>query len=148
AKAVDRATQGTHGNGDLDVNAKVVSGSYASLQALAANILSTPNLDLTTANAVRNAELYPFASIAHDPNFIRNASAQDVSVTLGNAILSEARIENGIRFANNLSSGMDAIDSLREIVRTEENLPGRKVVLYLSDGLAFPMNRRDAVDTL
>jgi len=43
---------------------------------------------------------------------------------------------------------MDAMDSLHELVRSEELLPGRKVVLYLADGLTFPINRRDAVDNL
>ncbi len=147
-KAVDKATKGTRTDDAVGVDAAVASGAFSSFQALANNILSSPNIDLATANAVRDAELHPFAFIANDPNFVRNASAQDVSVTLGNAILTQARIQNGIRFASNLSNGMDAIDSLREIVRSQENLPGRKVVLYLSDGLQFPMNRRDAVDNL
>jgi VWFA-related protein len=43
---------------------------------------------------------------------------------------------------------MDAMDSLRALVHREEKLPGRKVVLYLSDGLTFPVNRRDVVDGL
>ncbi len=43
---------------------------------------------------------------------------------------------------------MDAMDSLRELVRSQENLPGRKVVLYLADGMSFPMDRRDVVDSL
>jgi hypothetical protein len=33
-------------------------------------------------------------------------------------------------------------------VQSMESLPGRKVVLYLSDGLDFPMDRRDAVENL
>ncbi len=35
-----------------------------------------------------------------------------------------------------------------ELVRSQKSLPGRKVVLYLADGLTFPINRRDAVDNL
>jgi hypothetical protein len=43
---------------------------------------------------------------------------------------------------------MDAMDSLRELVSSQTKLPGRKVVLYLADGLTFPVNRRDVVDNL
>jgi hypothetical protein len=43
---------------------------------------------------------------------------------------------------------MDAMDSLHQLVRSEDLLPGRKVILYLADGLTLPINRRDAVDNL
>jgi VWFA-related protein len=147
-KAVDAATKGLHTDDGLGTGAKVVGGSYAALQAAAANILSSPQVDLTTQTAVRNALLNPMPTIARDPLFARDAVSQDVSVTLGQAILSQALIENGIRFASSLSNGMDALDSLHEIIRSQQNLPGRKVVLYLADGLELPMNRRDAVDNL
>jgi hypothetical protein len=67
---------------------------------------------------------------------------------LGNAILTQAALVKGLRFATSLSDGMDAMDSLHQLVRSEELLPGRKVVLYLADGLTFPVDRRDAVDNL
>ena len=147
-KAVDFATKGAHLDEALGTQAKVVGSAFSTLQATAANILSSPQTDPTMANAVQNALLNPWPVIAVDPIFGRDAASEDASVTLGNAILAEARIENGIRFAANLSGGMDSLDSLREIVRSQEKLPGRKVVLYLSDGLDLPMNRRDAVDNL
>jgi VWFA-related protein len=147
-KAVESATKSLHTDDGLGAQTAVIGASYASLQALADNILSSPTSDPTTQLAVRNALLDPFPTIVKDPLFARNAAAQDVSVTLGNAILAQARIENGIKFASSLSNGMDTLDSLREIVRSQENLPGRKVVLYLSDGLEFPVNRRDAVENL
>jgi hypothetical protein len=40
------------------------------------------------------------------------------------------------------------MDSLRAWVQREEKLPGRKGVLDWSDGLAFPVHRRDVVDGL
>jgi hypothetical protein len=43
---------------------------------------------------------------------------------------------------------MNSIDALHALVQSEEKLPGRKIVLYLADGLQFPMNRRDAVAQL
>jgi VWFA-related protein len=147
-KAVEAATRGAHAHDNISTDAAVIGAGLSSLQAIGEKILARPNLDTTTQLAVRNALLSPIPSIAHDPLFARNASDLDVSVTLGNAILAQARIEDGLKFATSLSNGMDALDSLREIVRSEENLPGRKVVLYLSDGLDFPMDRRDAVDSL
>jgi len=147
AKAVNSALSTSHYNAD-DTRGEVVGAGFSTLQAAAANILSSPRTDQATAMAVRNVLLNPLPVIASDPLFMRDAAAQDVSVTLGNAILAQARIQDGIRFANSLADGMGALDSLREIVRSQENLPGRKVVLYLADGLDFPMNRRDAVDNL
>jgi VWFA-related protein len=148
AKAVDAATKGINSDDGLGVHARVTGSAYSVLQAAADNILSSPRLDQTTAMAVRNALLNPIPIISQDPLFARDAASQDASFELGNAIITQAHIENGIRFASSLSNGMDVIDSLREIVRSQERLPGRKVVLYLSDGLEFPMNRRDAVGNL
>ena len=148
AKAVSGAANRFHTDDGLGTQATVISGAYSTLQEAAAQILSSPRIDEATALAVRNTLLSPMPIIAKDPMFSRDAAAQDSTVMLGNAILTQAKIESGIRFAASLANGMDALDSLREIVRSQENLPGRKIVLYLSDGLDFPMNRRDAVDNL
>jgi hypothetical protein len=40
------------------------------------------------------------------------------------------------------------MDALHALVESQEKLPGRKVVLYLSDGLQLPMNRREVVNDL
>lgn len=147
-QAVDATVRGLHVHDNISTDATVIGASLAGLQATAEQILSRPNLDQTTQLAVRNALLNPVPSIVANPLFARNAGNLDVSVTLGNAILAQARIENGLKYANSLSNGMDAIDTLREIVQSMENLPGRKVVLFLSDGLDFPLERRDAVENL
>lgn len=147
-KSVDGVAKGVHTDDGLGVQASVVAGAYASLQAAADNLLSSPQSNQVTQTAVRNAILNPLPTIARDPLFARDAASQDVSVTLGSAILAQARIENGIRFATSLANGMNTLDSLHEIVRSQETLPGRKLVLYLSDGLDLPMNRRDAIDNL
>src|SRR5258708_1744143 len=147
-KALDSTARslGTHDN--ISTDATVIGSAFATLQSLAESVLSTPGTDQTTQLAIRNAVLDPFPTLVRSPGFARNAASMDVSVTLGNAILAQARIENGLKFANSLSNGMDALDALREIVRSQENLPGRKVVLYLADGLDFPINRQDAVENL
>ena len=147
-KATDAASKGLYTDDGLGVNATVTAAAYSTLQAAADNVLSSPRLDQATADAVRNTLLHPEPMISLDPLFARNAASQDASFELGNAIVVQARIENGIRFASSLANGMNTLDALREIVRSQEPLPGRKVVLYLSDGLDFPMNRRDAIDSL
>ena len=147
-KAVNAATKGFYSDDGIGTQASAVGGANASLQAIAENIISNPGTDPTTAMALRNAQLNPLPIIAHDPLFARDAAAQDVSLTLGNAILTQAHIEAGIRLATSLSNGMNTIDALRSLVRSQEKLPGRKVILYLSDGMAFPADRRDAVENL
>jgi VWFA-related protein len=148
AKAVDAATKGLRGGGELNVSASVASSALATLNATAENILASPQTLAVTAQAVQNTLANPLTAISTDPLFAANAASQDVSLQLGNAILAQAALVKGLRFATSLSDGMDAMDSLHELVRSEELLPGRKVVLYLADGLAFPINRRDAVDNL
>ena len=146
-KVVNSAVQGSRSD-SLPIHAEVTSAAYSTLQAAADNLLNSPRLDEATALAVRNALLSPIPIISKDPLFARDSASQDASLALGNAIITQARIETGIRFAQSLSNGMDTLDALREIVRSQESLPGRKVVLYLSDGLEFPMDRSDAVASL
>ena len=98
--------------------------------------------------AIQDTMLNPVPAIVNDPMWARNAASQDASVALGQALLTQADIESGLRFAESLSNGMDAMDSLRQLVRIQAKLPGRKVVLYLADGLTLPMDRRDVVDSV
>ncbi len=148
AKSVDIATKGLKGLGGFDASVEVASSSLASLNATADNILSSPQAGPATVAAVQQALLNPLSTIAHDPLFAANAASQDVSLQLGNALIAQAGLAKGLRFATSLSNGMEAMDSLHELVRSEELLPGRKVVLYLADGLTFPTDRRDAVDNM
>ncbi len=148
AKAVDLTTKGLRGGGSLNVNATVASSAVATLNATAENILASPQTLAITAQAVMNAQANPLVAISQDPLFAANAASQDVSLQLGNAILAQAGLVKGLRFATSLADGMDAMDSLHELVRSQVSLPGRKVVLYLADGLTLPINRRDAVDNL
>ena len=148
AKAVGAATKGLKGSNGLDVSASVVSSALASLQSTAENILANPTTGAAAQLAVRNALTNPLPTISTDPLWAANAASQDVSVQLGNALITQADLIKGLRFASSLSDGMDAMDALHQLVRSQERLPGRKIVLYLADGLAFPIHRRDAVDNL
>jgi VWFA-related protein len=145
-KAVNTAAKGLYGNDDLGVTADVGGGANAAIQA--ANVLASPLSGPQSIAAAENVSLNPLPGIAMDPLWAANAASQDASITLGNALLTQIHMASGLRFADSLVNGMDALDSLRELVRSQEKLPGRKVILYLADGLAFPVNRRDAVDNL
>src|ERR1019366_4858795 len=118
AKAVDLATKGLRGGGTLNVNATVASSALATLNATTENILAAPQTLATTAQAVQNAQANPLVAIAHDPLFAANAASQDVSLQLGNAMLAQAGLVKGLRFATSLSDGMDAMDSLAAQRRT------------------------------
>ncbi len=148
SKSVEIATKGLKGGGGFDASTSVASSSIANLNASAENILASTQAGPATAAAVETALLNPLAAIAKDPLFAANAASQDVSLQLGNALIAQAGLAKGLRFATSLSNGMEAMDSLHELVRSEELLPGRKVVLYLADGLTFPTDRRDAVDEM
>ena len=146
-KAVNAASKGLY-TGGLGLSAAVASSSNATVQANASNVLSSPLSSPAAISAAQNAVLDPMPAIVSDPLWARNAASEDVSVTLGNALLTQAHMETGLRFVESLSNGMDAMDSLRELVRSQEKLPGRKVILYLSDGITYPVGRRDFVDSL
>ena len=148
-KAVDGVTKGLRTNGgDLGLNASVVSGANSTIQAAAANIIANPLTSPAIAKAVASMALNPMPLVAQDPLWARNAASQDVSITLGNALLTQAHLASGLRFTESLSNGMDSLDAMRRLIQAQERLPGRKVVLYLADGLTLPMDRRDAVDSV
>jgi len=80
------------------------------------------------------------------PLWARNSAATDASTNLGSAIEAQALLSLATRFDD--SEGMQTIDALKLLVRSQERLPGRKVVIYLSDGIAFPAEREDQVEGL
>lgn len=147
-KAVDAAAKGVHGAGSIGINATIASGINTSIQAAGTNILANPLTGPATALAVQDLMLNPLPAIVSDPMWARNASSQDASLALGTALVTQSQIATGLRFAESLSDGMDAMDALRQLVRVQAKLPGRKVVLYLADGLTLPMDRRDVVNSV
>jgi VWFA-related protein len=148
AKAVNDAATGLHSQLRLSTTDSVVSATVATMQGEAENILASPNTGQATTQSVQNALNNPLAAITKDPLFAANAASEDASLALGNATLAQALLAKGLRFVTPLTDGMNAMDSLHALVQSEEKLPGRKIVLYLADGLQFPTNRRDAVSNL
>lgn len=147
-RAVNAMTKGIRGGEDTSLSASVVSGSTAAIEASIDNIIANPLTPQGTAQALGGVLQNPMPLVVQDPLWARNAASQDVSVTLGSALLAQAQLATGSRFAESLSNGMDSLDAMRRLVQSQEKLPGRKVVVYLADGLTLPMDRRDAVDGL
>lgn len=146
--AVDAAAKGLNTGGGAGTSATVASGIDSSVQATGENIIASPLSTNQQVTAAEGLMLNPAPAIANDPMWARNAASEDASVTLGNALVTQARLETGLRFTESLSNGMDAWDALRRLVGVQAKLPGRKVVLYLADGLTLPMDRRDVVDSV
>ncbi|HEY0795299.1 MAG TPA: VWA domain-containing protein [Acidisarcina sp.] len=147
-KAVNDATRGMYTKDGINMQAAIASGVLSSVEAttdIAADTSVTASPTGTSGTTTRESLV---AGIVNSPLFARNAAAQDASVSLGNALITQAHFETGMRFLGSEVNGMDAMDSLHALVRSQEKLPGRKVVLYLADGIAFPVNRREVVDNL
>ncbi len=147
-KAANAASKGLNARGPAAPSATVASALDTTVQANAANMLASPALNPQQALAIENRVINPIPDIVSSPLWGRNAAAQDASVALSDALMAQAKIETGLRFADSLSNGMNEFDALRELVRAQSKLPGRKVVLYLADGLTLPVNRRDVVDSV
>jgi VWFA-related protein len=146
--AVNAAAKGVNGNRDLGVSANIASGINASIQAQTANIIASPASTAATDQAAESQVLNPLPVISKDPLWGRNAASQDASVDLNNALVAQSILANGLRFSESLSNGRTAMDALRELIRVQSKLPGRKVVLYLADGLTLPMDGRDIVNNV
>src|SRR3984957_8394751 len=147
-KAVNTAAKGLYGNDDLGVTADVAGGANPAIQAAAANILASPLSGSQSSAAAQNVALNPLLGIAMDPLWAKDAASQDSSITLGNSLLFQNHMASLLRFSDRQSNGMDGLESLRELVRSQAMVPGRKVIIYLADCLTFHANRRDAVDNL
>ncbi len=100
-KAVNEASKGLYTEG-LSLSAEVASSSSATVQATAANIAASSLSSPAAISAAQNAVLNPLPQIVADPLWARNAASQDVSVTLGNALLTQAHMATGLRFADSL----------------------------------------------
>jgi VWFA-related protein len=153
-KAVNAAAKGVNSGGELGASAEVASSANAVIEANAANLAaaplnpSSPGASQQAAQQAQDLTFNPIPGIVIDPLWSRNAASQDASLALGSALIAQLNIATGLRFAESLSNGMDAMDALRELVRVQAKLPGRKVVLYLADGLSLPMDRRDVVNSV
>jgi VWFA-related protein len=147
-KAVNAAARISNNAGGFGSPASVAGVVDRNVQADAALAQSSGQLSPQQAINIQKTLMDPRVGIVTDPLWARNAAAEDASVTLGSALLAQGKIGTGLRAAESLANGMDSFDALRDLVRVQAKLPGRKVVLYLADGLTLPMGRRDVVDSM
>ncbi len=139
--AVERATKG---------NSLLKSGTLAS------TILMNPNPGTVTTNtagiaATSAPNANPLAQPAfdpRDPQLARNLAGLDASTGLTTALQTEAELETRLRFVDSLATGMTILDEMRELIHSQSRLPGRKIVLYLSDGLQLPPDRARTFDAV
>lgn len=147
-KAVDAAARGVNLGGDPGNSVAVASALDTTVQSRVTNLLASPLSSAQQGQVAQNLLIDPLGAIMTDPLWARNAASEDASLAVTSALVAQAKIATGLRFAEGLSNGMDTFSALRELVRAQSKLPGRKVVLYLADGLTLPMDRRDVVDSV
>ncbi len=118
----------------------------------AATVFTTQNSTLAlgggaTAGPGANPMAQPSLAV-NDPTFQRFAGTLDASTPGGAAIQAQAELENRFRFMDSSIGGMTLADSLGELIRSQARLQGRKIVLYLGDGLALPAGRPEIFERL
>jgi len=141
--AVDKVARGTSsGTGP--------TGSTAIAGSAIASTLSNAASAATTTSQIPSAGdpmMQDFSgAVVTSPLWARNAAATDASTNLGAALETQALLSLATRSDD--TEGSETIDALKLLVRSQQRLPGRKVVIYLSDGIAFPANREDQVEGL
>jgi VWFA-related protein len=141
-RAADTAAKGLSTNAGLDVTTSLANSA---IQSALANLALQPPGPGSQSTPTMNVNV---GALATNPLFARNSSGEDASFVLGSALEAQGALYEQLRFVSSYVDGMAAMDSLHELVRSQEKLPGRKIVLYLSDGLSFPEDRRDVVDHL
>lgn len=140
--AVDKVARKTSGgSGSAGTTAIASSAITTTLANTAAPPANSP-----VPNATDPMMQQFSGAIVTSPLWARNSAAADASTNVGAALEAQALLSLATRFDD--SEGMQTIDALKLLVRSQEKLPGRKVVIYLADGMAFPANREDQVEGL
>src|SRR5215469_3042561 len=140
---IDQVSKGASGSGASAASTQIASAAIISTLANSAAASSSAQ----PGSGPQDPMLGQFSgAIVTSPLWARNAAATDASTNLGAALETQAMLETQLRF--DPSEGVNTIDALRALVLGQARLPGRKVVLYVSDGLAFPVGRREVVDNL
>lgn len=140
---IDQISKGASGSGASAASTQIASSAISS--TLANSVAASSSVQPTSGP--QDPMLGQFSgAIVTSPLWARNSAATDASTNLGAALETEAMLATSLRF--DASEGLNTIDALRALVFSQARLPGRKVVLYLSDGLAFPVGRPEVVGNL
>lgn len=75
-------------------------------------------------------------------------STGDASIELKVTLATEYALILKNRFSDAYGAGMNQIQGLESLVRSQAKLPGRKVVILFSDGLQLPVDHREMVEQL
>jgi VWFA-related protein len=117
-----------------------VNGTEQDLASASANVLNQTDYTLTGGRS--GITLNPGIDLTHSPDFSTSAA----SAAPGSESQQQlAALITNQRGMVDLIDGMRTWNSLLQIIRYESALPGRKTVLYLSDGLVEPPGRPDVV---
>lgn len=120
-----------------------INGNAVELAGASGNVLNETTYTVTGSEA--GISINPGIDVTRTPDFSTSpASSNPLSesqTALAAMITGQRGMVDGI-------SGMRTWDSLLQIIRYESALPGRKTVLYLSDGLVKPPDRDDYVRTV
>jgi len=143
AAAVDKVARGTSSGGGPTGSTAIAGSAITSTLSNAASAATTTS-QIPSAGDPMMQEFS--GAIVTSPLWARNAAATDASTNLGSALEAQALLSLSTRFDD--TEGMQTIDALKLLVRSQQRLPGRKVVIYLADGMAFPANREDQVEGL
>jgi VWFA-related protein len=117
-----------------------LNGSPADLAAASANVLN--ETDYTLTGGPGGISLNPGIDLTKTPDFSTSTAAAN---PLSESQAQLAAMITDQRGMVDLISGMRAWESLQTIIRYESALPGRKTILYLSDGLIDPPGRQEIV---
>jgi VWFA-related protein len=121
-------------------NPGLLAAASAVTQAtLASAAAAGTNTSTAGAGAVRDPKVLNLDGVlAQSPEVAANVTSIGASRDLSSALQAESQLENAQRFVTNQVDGMNSLDALNALVRSESELQGRKVVIFLSDGLTVP----------
>ena len=120
-----------------------LNGNAVELAAASANVLNETNYTITGSEG--GVSINAGTDLTQEPDFSMSpASANPLSES---QTALAAMITNQRGMVDDIA-GMKTWDALLQIIRYESVLPGRKTVLYLSDGLTDPPDRHDFVRTV
>jgi VWFA-related protein len=120
-----------------------VTGNSQELAVATANVLNQTNYLITGSEA--GISLTPGLDLSHRPDFSTSGASEAPSSESQQYL---AQMITAQRDMVSYGIGMRVMTALMLLVRYESGLPGRKTVLYLSDGLVKPPNRPDVMQSV
>ncbi len=120
-----------------------VTGNSQELAAASANVLNQTNYLISGSEA--GITLTPGLDLAHRPDLSTSGASQ---APFSEAQQYVAQMIGAQRSMVSYGIGMRVLTAMMLLVKYESGLPGRKTVLYLSDGLIKPPNRPELTKAL